>query len=337
MVMDYLDGHTLAEELRSGPLPLERALQIGQQLAAALEDVHQAGIVHCDLKPEHVIIQEGGRRIKLIDFGVARSSLPLEEAEAGDSSNPFSAVAVESLIVGTPRYVAPEQARGEPTSERADIYSLGVVLYQMLTGRYPYEEMDTEQLGRTSFIEPQPMGRLADGSRAPAELESLVRRCLAWHPGQRVQRVSEIALALDALSRPQRLRGEATAWARGRAFLRATTFALAGLAAGGLPLGLAFIEGSQTSDSARLPAPFVHQVTGERLASPAPPPRRTRARWTAGTSTRAKRNGSGTGPADRRRTTGKAERSRGTSAPRSKGPKLLEMFTIDPFSEPSPR
>ncbi len=132
MVMEYVRGKTLRDVVRErGPLPAHEAARIVAQVAAALDAAHEAGVIHCDVKPANVILTDQGTA-KLADFGIARAARGPREHE----------------LIGTARYIAPERVAGEAPTERSDIYSLGLVAYELLAGQPAYREMDTEELLR---------------------------------------------------------------------------------------------------------------------------------------------------------------------------------------------
>jgi len=132
VAMELLQGETLRERLAQGPLPLRKALEIGAEIARGLAAAHAAGIVHRDLKPENVwITRDGG--VKILDFGLARSLVPVVGRETTQAD-----LTVPGTVLGTVAYMAPEQVRGETAGPAADVFSLGVVLYEMISGRRPF-------------------------------------------------------------------------------------------------------------------------------------------------------------------------------------------------------
>src|SRR5438067_1382291 len=154
LVMQLIDGRTLGDELREGPLPPERAATYGAALADALAYVHERGFGHRDVKPGNVLISADGR-VHLADFGIARLVDSAHETRTGD-------------VLGTPAYFAPEQVAGEPVGPPTDIYALGLVLYESLTGRRPYEGTPMEVA----------MARLNRAPEIPAEMPAAWRRLL---------------------------------------------------------------------------------------------------------------------------------------------------------------
>lgn len=196
-VMEHVAGEPLSDRLaRTGALPMSELLTIAQQVAAAMEAVHRRGIVHRDLKTENVLVNLGhdGRVCaKLIDFGVAEI--------LGDSGH----LDPVSTAVGTPESMAPEQAVGESVDQRCDIYSFGVLLYEMLTGAPPFREEGGDMkalLERVANEEPVPPAR-TEGARKqhiPGALEALVLECLEKLPSDRPQTVTEVRAELAAIA-----------------------------------------------------------------------------------------------------------------------------------------
>ena len=175
LVMQYLVGETLADRITKGALPLDRALEFAIQIAGALDAAHQAGVVHRDLKPGNVMLTATGQQAKLLDFGVAKLlESPVSQTEATAIAYPRTAVGV---MVGTTRYMSPEQARGLSVDAQSDLFSFGVVLYEMLAGRPPFEGSTTSDV-IVAILErdPAPLSRYRRD--APAELQRIVSHCL---------------------------------------------------------------------------------------------------------------------------------------------------------------
>jgi predicted Ser/Thr protein kinase len=172
---EYIDGHSLREEIRSGPLERDAALSTARSIASALAAAHAHGIVHRDLKPENVMRARDGS-IKVLDFGLARH-VP------SDPEGPTTTrLTVEGAIVGTPGYMPPEQMEGRPVDARADVYAFGVLLHELLTGGPP----GSAQLGTPHR------------SGATRHLESIIKRCLAANPADRLQSGAALVAALEA-------------------------------------------------------------------------------------------------------------------------------------------
>ena len=198
LVMELVDGESLADRLSRGPLPTMDVLKIGAQIADALDAAHRAGIVHRDLKPGNVMLARSG--VKLMDFGLARTSGLLRNGggpgaaltQAATLAKPLT---TEGSIVGTFQYMAPEQLEGGEVDARADLWALGCVLYEMATGRRAFD--GPSQASVISCImkeDPRPLLDVAP--MIPASLDFVVRACLTKDPEQRWQNARDLALAL---------------------------------------------------------------------------------------------------------------------------------------------
>ena len=183
-VAELVEGESLAERLRRGPLPVGEAVAIAEALCLALASAHDQGVVHCDVKPANILLAADGR-VKVGDFGVAR----LAEGTSQASS---------TTVAGTPRYMSPEQGRGRPTTSATDVYSAGVVLYEMLAGQPPFARGSAVELGLHHIQDPPPP--LPD--RVPPALREVVKRALAKKPGARYRDGCEMAAALRAAASP---------------------------------------------------------------------------------------------------------------------------------------
>lgn len=197
LVMELVEGVTLAERLAKGPIPLDDALAISKQLCEGLEYAHERGIVHRDLKPANVKITPDGK-VKILDFGLAKA---LEgEAVAGDPSlSPtVSHLATHAgIILGTAAYMAPDQAKGKVVDRRADIWAFGCVIFEMLTGKQAFSgETVTDVLASLVKDEPD-WGRLP--ARTPGRLRELLIRCLRKDPRQRLQSIGEARIAIEEI------------------------------------------------------------------------------------------------------------------------------------------
>ena len=190
IVTEFIDGKTLRQRIMRGDLQATEALEIASQVAAALAAAHAAGIVHRDIKPDNIMIRRDGY-IKVLDFGLAKLT---EKSIERKSSAPEAMTLVNTepgLVVGTVSYMSPEQARGLVVDTRSDIWSLGVVLYQMLTGREPFEgPTATDQIVSILEREPPPISLYA--ADAPPELDGIVARALAKNTGDRYQTIEEM-------------------------------------------------------------------------------------------------------------------------------------------------
>ena len=177
VVSELVDGGSLRTELNRRPIPIPRLLDIAIQIADALAAAHRANLVHRDLKPQNVMITRAGR-VKIVDFGLAKE-LPVDQG--GSESETLTTA---QMIVGTPSYMSPEQARGAAVDFRADVFSFGVVLYEMATARRAFERPSTiETLSAILHEEPPPIGEL--NRNVPVEVQRIVRRCMAKLPDDR--------------------------------------------------------------------------------------------------------------------------------------------------------
>jgi eukaryotic-like serine/threonine-protein kinase len=194
LVMELVEGQSLAERLEKGPLPLDQVLKYGAQIADALEKAHWAGIVHRDLKPGNLMLTATGA--KLLDFGLAKEAAGIGNLATMTSARPVSPVTQEGTIVGTFQYMSPEQVEGKDVDGRSDIFSLGAVLYEMLTGKRAFE--GKSQLSVASSIlerEPEPISAVKP--MTPRGLEHIIRKCLAKEPEKRWQSAGDIASELQ--------------------------------------------------------------------------------------------------------------------------------------------
>ena len=189
MVMEFMEGETLAARLEKGALPLEQALKYGRQIADALDRAHRAGVTHRDVKPPNIMLTRDG--VKVLDFGLAKSG-----SKPGPTDETLTKVlTMEGTIMGTPQYMAPEQFEGREADARADIWAFGAVLYEMVTGRKAFEGKSYSSLvGAILSADPPPM---TVKPFTPAWLERLVRRCLAKEPDRRYQSMRDIVLDLE--------------------------------------------------------------------------------------------------------------------------------------------
>jgi serine/threonine protein kinase len=195
---EFVEGETLRQHLKGGSLRPGEALGVAAQIAGALSKAHQAGIVHRDIKPENVMLDAEGR-VKVLDFGLAKYTEPLSGG-AVDDANKESVHTVPGMLMGTTAYMSPEQARGLAVDARTDVWSLGVVLYEMLAGRAPFGgRTPSDVLAAILEREPEPLAK--EGSGAPDELQRIVRKALQKDREKRYQTSKDLALDLESLRR----------------------------------------------------------------------------------------------------------------------------------------
>src|SRR5208282_4428648 len=222
LVMECVEGETLAKRLERGPLPLEQVLRYGAQIAVALDQAHRSGVVHRDLKPGNIMLTPSGA--KLLDFGLAKSAGPLAGGlTLTAAATQTSPVTAEGTIVGTIQYMSPEQIEGTEVDGRSDIFSLGAVLYEMLTGQKAFQ--GKSQLSVASAIlekDPAPINGIKP--MTPPALDHAIRRCLVKDPEDRWQAVRDLALELSWIGESGSQAGE-PAMAGGSGRIRREWFA----------------------------------------------------------------------------------------------------------------
>lgn len=244
IVAELLEGRTLRERLATGPLPWRKAVAYAVQICAGLGAAHERGIIHCDLKPENIFIASQDR-IKILDFGLARLA-----EDAGLLGLPPTTVSVHSsaALRGTFGYMAPEQVRGETCDSRADLFALGVVLYEMLAGARAFSgNTPAESLGAILKDDPRPLP-----GNVPSVLARIVARCLEKEPAARFRSAHDLGLALESV-------GGATGTATGSLFAlprvgRRTWLVAISATLAVATVGLAYLLGSSTATDSGRPA-----------------------------------------------------------------------------------
>jgi len=232
LVMEFLNGQTLASLLSTGPMDPLRVCQLGAQMARGLTAIHERGIVHCDMKPRNVLLvsQDGQPDcVKIIDFGIARSFSLSEPPPASSpvGSEPVSAAlpnskehsvptqSVMGTTAGTPHYMSPEQCQGSPLDGRSDMYALGCVLYEMLSGAVPFDGQTVEEIFDAHLLAPVPPLAPRSAPPPPPSLEQLILRMLAKSPAARFPSMREVEAQLRQEAELLLLqRGERVLWER---------------------------------------------------------------------------------------------------------------------------
>ncbi len=199
LVMELVEGDDLSQRIGRGPIPLDEALPIAKQIADALEAAHEQGIIHRDLKPANIKVRADGT-VKVLDFGLAKAIEPAVGSSSGDAMSPTitsPAMTQTGMILGTAAYMAPEQARGKTVDRRADTWSFGVVVFEMLTGRRAFGgDNVSHTLALVMTKEPE---WAALPSSTPPALRGLLRRCLDKDPKRRLQAIGDARLVIEDL------------------------------------------------------------------------------------------------------------------------------------------
>lgn len=197
LVMECIEGESLADRLSKGPLPAEQVLKIGTEIADALDKAHRSGVVHRDLKPGNIMLTKIGA--KLLDFGLAKPGVAPASAVTVTNVAAHSPVTEQGIIVGTYQYMSPEQIEGKELDGRSDIFSLGAVLYEMLTGQRAFGGKSQFSVA-SAILEKEPAPIMTMKPLTPPNLDHIVRRCLAKDPDDRWQSARDLALELKSIS-----------------------------------------------------------------------------------------------------------------------------------------
>jgi eukaryotic-like serine/threonine-protein kinase len=197
LVMECLEGETLAKRLEKGPLPLEQVLKFGAQIADALDKAHRSGAVHRDLKPGNIMLTPSGA--KLLDFGLAKPALAPTDGATLTAATQTTPVTREGTVVGTFQYMSPEQVEGKELDGRSDIFSLGAVLYEMVTGKRAFEGKSQLSVA-SAILEKEPAPITSTKPLTPPGLDHAIRRCLAKEPDERWQTARDLGLELRWIS-----------------------------------------------------------------------------------------------------------------------------------------
>ena len=193
LVLELVEGPTLADRISKGPIPVDEALPIAKQIAEALEAAHEAGVIHRDLKPANIKVRQDGT-VKVLDFGLAKAMDTAPEGDPNESPTLTAAATQMGVIMGTAAYMSPEQARGKPVDKRSDIWAFGCVLYEMITGRRAFTgETVTDTLAAV-------MTGIPDWSALPSTMSPtlllFLKHCVNKDPHERVRDLGDVRLAL---------------------------------------------------------------------------------------------------------------------------------------------
>jgi len=202
LVMELVEGPTLADRVAQGAIPIDEALPIAKQIAEGLEAAHEQGVIHRDLKPANIKVRPDGM-VKVLDFGLAKAMEPAVGSSSSVSVSPTittPAITQTGMILGTAAYMSPEQAKGRPADKRSDVWAFGVVLYEMLTGRRAFTGDEVSEV-LASVLAREPDWTLLPRSLSPV-LVSFLKRCLHKDPKQRVPDIATMSLALDGVFDP---------------------------------------------------------------------------------------------------------------------------------------
>ena len=234
LVLELVEGPTLADRIAQGPIPIDEALPIAKQIAEALEAAHEAGVIHRDLKPANIKVKDDGT-VKVLDFGLAKALGPVVNSDPSLSPTLTARATQMGMIMGTAAYMSPEQARGKEIDPRTDIWSFGVVFYEMLTAQRAFAGDDVSTtlakvLERDPTIDALP-------ANLPGALSVFLRRCLVKNPAQRLQAIGDMRLAMEGAFE---VSGGAVATPDARGPASARHLGLVGLCAVALAVGAGF-------------------------------------------------------------------------------------------------
>ena len=265
LVMEHLEGETLAQRIERASLPLDRALEYSIQIAAALDQAHRAGVIHRDLKPSNIVLTPTGA--KLLDFGLAKRRRVPEIASGGPSAPTMSApLTREGTWLGTLQYMAPEQLQGKEADARSDLFALGAIVYEMIAGRKAFAaQNDASLIGAILRDEPLPISSVQP--LAPRGLDRLVRACLAKDPADRWQSAGDLARELGWILEDRRTSTSAAE----RPVRRRAAIIGAAVAVAAVLTAIAVVSSVRRSTNAVLPARFTVQLPDSTVLSASVP------------------------------------------------------------------
>jgi eukaryotic-like serine/threonine-protein kinase len=198
IITEYIEGHTLRQQMTGAKMRLRQALEVAIQVANALGAAHKAGIVHRDIKPENIMVRPDGL-VKVLDFGLAKLAEPPPTVTDDEASTVVRVKTASGFVMGTVSYMSPEQARGQAVDARTDIFSLGVVLYEMIAGRAPFEGATTSDM-IAAILREEPAPLRHRSREAPAQLDWVAQKALAKDREERYQTIKELQIDLKRLS-----------------------------------------------------------------------------------------------------------------------------------------
>jgi len=263
IVMELVEGETLAERIQRGPIPIDEAVQIARQITDALEAAHTQGIVHRDLKPANIKLTPDGK-VKVLDFGLAKALSAGPEMDPSNSPTVLSG-SLPGVVMGTAAYMSPEQARGKPVDARTDIWAFGCVLYEMLAGQHAFDgETATDIVAKIVQSEPLWDRLPAD---APSSIRTLLKIALSKDPKQRLQHVGDFRVLLNHTFVQEAPKATLRPTRNGRAWLVRAVVALAFLATL-LPATLYFLQVPQQPSEIRFEMPVPGIINSSMRVSP---------------------------------------------------------------------
>jgi eukaryotic-like serine/threonine-protein kinase len=272
IAMEYVEGPTLGALIAHKPLPLDQIIDLALQTADAVAEAHDAGVLHRDIKPDNLMLDKRGR-LKVLDFGLARMDKRPEAGSAGETRT--QAITNPGVIMGTPLYMSPEQALGHATDDRSDLFSFGVVMYQMATGALPFQGRTSPEI-TDAILHQAVTSPVRLNSRIPPELERIILRLLERDPALRYQSASDLAADLKRLRRDSESGRHAPALARSGP-VRAAWWLSASAAALVLSAAAWFFVQSRTRPPATAPEqaemtvrPFLTSPTNESMPAFSP-------------------------------------------------------------------
>ena len=226
LVLELVEGPTLADRIKQGPIPVDEALPIAKQIAEALEAAHEAGVIHRDLKPANIKLKPDGT-VKVLDFGLAKALDATPEGDPSQSPTLTAAATKAGVILGTAAYMSPEQATGKPVDKRADVWSFGAVLFEMVTGQRAFAGGDVTEV-LASVLAREPDWALLPHTLSPV-LGAYLRRCFHKDPKQRVPDIAAMRLAMEGAFESPSAASEAIAALTLKVWQRAATLLGIGL------------------------------------------------------------------------------------------------------------